>query len=259
MPAFFLLAGLLLMQSAPVPLRGIDDVLASVSRNVSDFEDLLPDFVCSEKITSTSYESEKLKEVRTVESTFTAIQQPSAAPGRGRLAFTETRDIVAIDGKPVRKGTRMPKLPLAMFGGFGALLSMTFSPGNLKYQNYELDNAKDSAGRLIIHFTTKDNQRELRTMLDGEGLINKDTGTAWIDPDSMQVVRLQRDFLNLPRALRQLRNTVEYGPTAFDDRKFWLPRSMKTDATDKNPKNTKTFLAEYTGCKKFTADIKLVP
>lgn len=261
MPTSFFLAVLFLLQggAAAGPPRTMDNVLAAVSRNVKDFEDLLPDFVCDEKITSSSYESGKLREIKMVESTFTAVQQPSAAPGRGRLAFTETREVLAIDGRPVQKGTRMPKLPLGMAGGFGALLGMTFSPKNLQYHNYDLDSRPDSAGRLIIRFTTKENQRELRTMLNGEGLINKDSGTAWIDPDTLQVERLEREFFSLPRALKQLQNTVEYGPTVIGDRQFWLPRSMRTDVTDRNPKSTKTFLAEYTNCKKFTTDIKIVP
>jgi hypothetical protein len=153
----------------------------------------------------------------------------------------------------------MPKLPLAMFGGFGALLSMTFGPENLQYQQYELDGILDGGARIVVHFATKDGQRELRSFLDGEGLINRDEGIASIDSASMQVVRLQRDFFSLPRALRQLRNTVDYGPVVIGDRQFWLPHAMRTDATDRDPRKTKTFLAEYTDCKRFVAEIKIVP
>jgi hypothetical protein len=248
-----LLAALFLLQT---PTASLDQVLASVSRNVREFQDLLPDFVCNEKITSTAYESGKLKETRTVESIFTAVHKPSPGP-RGLLVFTETRDITAIDGIPARKGARMPKLPAAMFGGFGALLSMTFSPENLQYHQYERDGVLDGDARIVIRFTTTEGQRELRTFLDGEGLINRDKGVAWIDSDSMQVVRLQRDFFSLPRTLRQLRNTVDYGSVMIGDRQFWLPRSMRTDVTDRDPRKTKTFLAEYTNCKRFTAEIKI--
>jgi hypothetical protein len=250
-----LVAALFLLQA---PTASLDQVLGSVSKNVREFQDLLPDFVCNEKITSAAYESGKLKETRTVESIFTATQKPSPGP-RGQLVFTETRDITAIDGSPARKGARMPKLPLAMFGGFGALLSMTFSPENLKYQHYELDGILDGGARIVIHFSTEEGQRELRSFLDGEGLINRDEGTAWIDSTSMQVVRLQRDFFSLPRALRRLRNTVDYGPVVIGDRQFWLPLSMRTEATDRDPKKTKMFLAEYTNCKRFIAEIKIVP
>ena len=255
MQTSLLLAALLLLQAPAAPL---DQVLASVSRNVRDFQDLLPDFVCNEKITSTAYESGKLKETRTVESFFTAVHKPSPGP-RGLLVFTETRDITAIDGILARKGARMPKLPAAMFGGFGALLSMTFSPENLQYQEYELDGILDGGARIAVHFSTKAGQRELRTFLDGEGFNDRDEGMAWIDSASMQVVRLQRDFFSLPHTLRQLRNTVDYGSVVIGDRQFWLPRSMRTDVTDRDPRKTKTFLAEYTNCKRFVAEIRIVP
>ncbi len=74
MQTSLLLAALFLFQA---PTASLDHVLASVSKNVREFQDLLPDFVCNEKITSTAYESGKLKETRTVESIFTAIQKPS--------------------------------------------------------------------------------------------------------------------------------------------------------------------------------------
>ena len=34
---------------------------------------------------------------------------------------------------------------------------------------------------------------------------------------------------------------------------------MKTEATDRDPKKTKTFLAQYSNCKRFIAEIKIVP
>src|SRR5215471_1217604 len=101
-----LLVALFLLQA---PRASLDQVLVSVSTNVREFQQLLPDLVCNEKITSTAYESGKLKETRTVESIFTAIKKPSPGP-RGQLVFTETRDITAIDGRPARKGASMPKL-----------------------------------------------------------------------------------------------------------------------------------------------------
>jgi len=34
---------------------------------------------------------------------------------------------------------------------------------------------------------------------------------------------------------------------------------MRSDATDRDTRKTKVFLADYTNCKKFEADIKIVP
>jgi hypothetical protein len=258
MPALFLISALLLQQPGVAPKQSVDEIVAAVSRNVREFQELLPDFVCDERITSTVFESGIVRTMKTVESVFSAVQKPSPLPRNGQLTFTETREIIAIDGKAVRKGADMPKLPFAIFGGFSALISMTFSPENLEYHTYKLNRALDE-GRLVVNFATKRDQQKLRTFLNGESQVARDTGTAWIDPASYQVVRLERNFLALPRDLRRLKNTVQYGPTAIGDREFWLPLIMRSDATDRDSRKTKVFLADYTNCKKFVAEIKLVP
>lgn len=254
-----LLIPLILLQLAasPPPPHSVDEVLTAVSRNVRDFQERLSDLVCDERITSTASESGILRTMTIVESVFTAVQKPSPLQGNVRPAFIETREITAIDGKAVRKDTAMPKLPLAMFGGFSDVLSMTFSPENLEFHTYKLNKTLDE-GRLVVKFATKDHQQKLRTVLNGDSLIAKDTGTAWIDATSYQVVRLERNFLTLPRDLSRLKDTVEYGSTAIGDREFWLPLIMRSDATDRDPRKTKIFLADYTNCRKFTADIRLV-
>jgi hypothetical protein len=253
-----IIALMLLQGPGNSPPHSVDEVVAAVSKNVKEFQLSLPDFVCDERITSSTFESGAIQTMKTVESVFTAVQKPSPAPDNGQLAFTETREITLIDGKQVRKGTAMPKLPLAMFGGFSALVSMTFAPENLEFQTYRLNKTLDE-GRLVVHFATKGSQQKLRTFLNGESQIARDTGTAWIDATSYQVVRLERKFLTLPRDLRTLKETVDYGPTAIGDREFWLPLIMRSVATDRDTRKTKVFMADYTNCKKFTADIKLVP
>jgi hypothetical protein len=257
MLALLLISSLMLQTTGVTPKQSVDEVVAAVSRNVKDFQELLPDFVCDERITSRAFESRKVRAMKTVESVFTALQKPSAAPDNRRLAFTETREIVAIDGKAVRKGVGMPKLPFAMLGGFSSLLSMTFSPENLQFHTYKLSRLDE--GRLVIDFATKEDQRKLRTFLNGEGWIATDRGTAWIDATSYQVVRLERNFFSLPHDISRLKDTAEYGPTAIGDREFWLPLMMRSDVTDRDPKKTKVFQADYTNCKKFAADIKIVP
>ena len=258
MPALFLISALLLQQPGVAPKQSVDEIVAAVSRNVREFQELLPDFVCDERITSTVFESGIVRTMKTVESVFSAVQKPSPLPRNGQLTFTETREIIAIDGKAVRKGADMPKLPFAIFGGFSALISMTFSPENLEYHTYKLNRALDE-GRLVVNFATKRDQQKLRTFLNGESQVARDRGLAWIDPASYQVVRLERNVLTLPGDVRRLKNTVEYGPTAIGEREFWLPLIMRSGATDRDSRKTKVFLADYTNCKKFVADIKIVP
>src|SRR5262249_9718573 len=101
--------------------QSLNEVLDAVSRNVKEFQDLLPDFVCTEKVTSTEFDAGRLIKERVVESTFTGVQR-SSEENRIHFAFTESREVVAIDGKPARKGAAFPKLPYHFGGGFSSLL-----------------------------------------------------------------------------------------------------------------------------------------
>jgi hypothetical protein len=248
---------LLLQGPETFPPHSADDVLAAVSKNVKEFQEHLPDFVCDERITSSTFESGAIRTMKTVESVFTVVQKPSPAPDNDQPAFTETREITSIDGKQVRIGTAMPALPLARFGGFTELVSMTFSPENLRYHTYTLNRTLDE-GKLVMQFATKHDQQKLRTFLNGGSQAARDSGTAWIDATSYQVVRIERSFLTLPRDLSGLKDTVDYGPAAIGGREFWLPLIIRSDATDRGTRKTKVFLADYTNCKKFAADIRLV-
>src|SRR5215470_2485665 len=105
-----------LLLSRAAPAQSLNEVLDAVSRNVKEFQDLLPDFVCREKVTSTQFDSGKVIKEKVVESIFTGVQR-SSEENRVHFAFTESREVVAIDGKPARKGAAFPKLPYHFAGG----------------------------------------------------------------------------------------------------------------------------------------------
>src|SRR5437870_9218215 len=102
--------------SSPASAQSVNEVLAAVSKNVKEFQDTLPDFVCNERITSTEFADGRVLKERIVESLFTGVQR-SNIENRFRFAFTESREVLAIDGKPARKGTAFPKMPYRFAGG----------------------------------------------------------------------------------------------------------------------------------------------
>jgi hypothetical protein len=90
----------LMLQGAASPSPGpLRDILEGVSKNVKESQASLPDFLCNERVTSTTYRSGKKRDQKTVESIY-SIQQSR-----------EHREILAIDGKPAKKGAKMPGLP----------------------------------------------------------------------------------------------------------------------------------------------------
>jgi hypothetical protein len=237
--------------------QSLANVIADVSAHVKEFQELLPDFVCSEKITSTRTDPGKSTRQKTVESVFTVVQKLSR--GNRHMTITETRDVTAIDGKPVRQGTKMPDLPFSSGSGFSAVLVMTFSPQSTDVHNYEMRGA-DKLGegdRLLVQFETKADQTKLRTFLNGRSFPLKDVGKAWIDSASMQVVRLERHLLNIPSALSSYSNTIDYGPVTIGERQFWMPKMVRADVTEKDVKKTGTYIAEYSNCRKFTANVEI--
>jgi hypothetical protein len=251
---------LLLLFGHLASAQSLNEVLGAVSQNVKVLEDQLPDFVCSEKIVSTQFDNGRVIKQKVVDSVFTGFQR-AREENRLRFGFTESREVVAIDGKPVRKGTAFPKLPYRFSGGFSSLLTTTFSPDNLDIHNYSIaDTYRSQNGNAILmRFSTKEGQQKLRSVLQGETLLSKDIGAAWIDQKTFRVLRLQRQSLNLPSDLTRSMATADYGPVTIGEAEFWIPIKVRAEVTERDTTLTVRYEAEYTDCKKFTAEIKISP
>ena len=241
------LFALLLLQSNPAP-PPVNDVVFAVSKNVEEFWKLLPDFVCNEKITSTTYSSGKIREQKIVESIFTSARNTGSQ-----------REIASIDGKPAKKNAKMPGLPVNMGTGFGFLIQSTFTSSILQYHDYGLGPNSEAGGRMAVQFETKKDQQKIKWDLDGKELVARDVGTAWIDIASMQVARIERTFLNLPSRLSRMTLTSQYAPIPIGKNAFWLPVYLRTDLTERDPTKTGTFLAEYSNCRKFGVTVTILP
>jgi hypothetical protein len=242
--------------SAPLQAPSLNEIIEGVSQHVKEFQELLPDFVCSENITSRRMNSGKITSQKIVESIFTSLQTP-----RSGLAFNETRDVTAIDGKPVPPGTTMPGLPFGMGGGFGSLLTMTFSPENINAHDYEMPDAEkqqDSAN-VFIRFKTKPGQRQLGEIVNGHQFYSNDVGKALIDVRSMQVVQLERQSLANPPPFASNSIVVAYAPVTIGDREFWMPQTVRAEVVERNSKKTALYIAEYTNCRKFTTSVEIKP
>lgn len=221
---------------------------------------MLPDFVCNERVTSTEFESGRMRKQRVVDSIFTGVQR-SSQDNRVRFAFAESREVVAIDGKPARKGTPFPKLPYQFAGGFSSLLITTFATDNLQYHDYTIADRYKSEGTdaLLVRFATKEGQQTLRSVFQGAQLVAKDVGAAWIDSKSFHVLRLLRQSLNLPPGFTRSTATADYSPVTIDEKQFWMPTKIRAEVTERNSEATVSYVAEYSDCRRFTADIKLLP
>jgi len=125
-------------------------------------------------------------------------------------------------------------------------------------QWYDFAPKPEDTGRIVVDYETKSGQRELRWDIAGDVKTAQDRGRAWIDPASMQVARIERNLLNIGD-FAAWKNTIEQMPYVIGDRQFWLPKLFLTEITWKDTRNTGTFRAEYTNCKKFTTEITIRP
>ena len=243
------LLSLLLSQTSTTQAPpSINDIVQAVSRNTREFQNGLPDILCKEKITSATYDSGKVHEQKVVEDILTYSRKEDAQ-----------RKILAIDGKPAKINAKMPDLPVNWNVSLGWILEGTFAPRVLQAHEYGLSPKPEENGRLVIQFATKKDQQEIKWPLDGKPLVARDSGTAWIDIASMQAVRIERNFFNLPPRHMRLKAMSDFKPVTIGDRQFWLPTNLRVETTERDPRKTNLFLAEYSDCKKFGADVTILP
>jgi len=234
------------------PRPSLEETLRRLAENVQKFETTLPDFVCDERLTSRRIVDGATKAETVTESLFVGRQ-----PNERRSIFVEDREIQAVNGKPVAKGRRL-KGPYFFLGGFSSLLDITFSEKWAPFHNYRVGEPETVAGKelLVVAFDTKDGQTEIKQTVEGKQLASQDTGKAWIDPGSMQVVRLERRSLHLPPAVRSLAVAVDYAPVTLDGKTFWMPKAMRAEQTTNSKSPTQgVCLAEYGNYRKFDVSV----
>jgi hypothetical protein len=251
----FLLAGLM---SNPGPLSAqeaatLDEILARVQTRAGHFAQSLPDFVCDEKVTSKVVHRGKPIEA-VIQSHFVGMQKKN-----GKMSFTETREVDSVNGKPARKGQKFEG-PFLFGGGFSSILDHTFAPKFVPSHTYKITGEEMLDGRtaLVIEFATRDGQTELHSYLYGKSIVQRDMGKAWIDKESLQVLRLERHYLNVPKDETPLIATVTYGEVRIDGKPFWMPTTVSAGQAATKRSTRAVYLAVYTNYHKFAVSSGIV-
>jgi hypothetical protein len=236
----------------------LDQILSRAQDNVREFEFLLPNFICNEKITSQALTGSKLMRRTIIDSDFKGTQEP----GGQDKPFTESREIRAIDGRSVGKSQQLTG-PFLFGGGFSSILDMTFAQKNIPYHNYKITGIEKIGGKslVVVEFATKADQKELNLEIEGRKLLDRDTGKAWIDPESMHVVRIECRYLNLPPPAQVLDVSVDYAKVLINGKTFWMPKTVRAEEVMTGPREKQPvkgqYAAEYSNYRKFEVSVEI--
>jgi hypothetical protein len=248
-PYWFLLAAWLPQQPAPT----VDEILAKIQTNTGQFLQSLPDFICDETITSQAIVGGKLEQVVN-SSHFVGRQQK-----RGNMLFNETRELISIDGKSVSKNAN-PQGPIFFGGGFSSVLHLTFGKDTVPDQTYRITGEERFRDReaIVIEFATRQGQKNLKFDFYGKAYLENDKGKAWIDKESLRVLRLERQYLNVPKGETPITATVDYGEVFIDGQPYWMPLTVKAEQLKGRRGQNAEYLAEYRNYRKFEAKSSII-
>jgi hypothetical protein len=239
----------------------LSQILPRVQDHVKEFEHSLPDFICDEKITSRELMAGTTIHETDIDSTFRGTQNRDKNPERKYQPFTEWRDIQMVDGRPAPKGQQLTG-PFLFGGGFSSILVEIFSPENSRYFNYKVIGAESLDGKaaLLIKFETKKGQQALlHRELFGTQYVMKGSGKAWIDLASMNVLRLELQYLDPPMPEGVLSLAVNYAPVVIKEETFWMPKTVTAEQTVPNPKAPVggQYVAEYSNYQEYKVSVRI--
>ncbi len=247
---FLLLLSPAYLQSIP----SLDDVLKRVGDNMRVLKDTLPDFECRETVRQRwSY---KKKRPPTNERTVESILRASKSPQGG---FTEQREYKSIDGKQLAKDENVPEGLTNVVGVFANLLFLSFSStSEIQLTGVE---AIQNRQALALAFSTIKGQNERTIPIAGKLYSAKTTGKAWLDLDSMQVIRCEIKQLDVPAQWNPGVIAVDYAKVDIAGKEFWMPESIRYWQSEKKGSWNFESFGEYTDYRKFdvSTEIKYGP
>lgn len=237
---FFLLP---LSPAYPQSIPSLDDVLKRVGDNMQVFKDTLPNFECRETVRQRmTYKKGQLPTNRTVESILRASKSPQGG-------FTEQREYKSIDGKQLSKDEKVPEGLTNVVGVFANLLFLSLSSNSeIKITGLETIQNRQA---LALKFSTIKGQNERTIPIAGKLYSAKTIGKAWLDLDSMQVIRCEMKQLDVPAKWNPGIVTVDYAMVVIAGTEFWMPKSIKYLQSDKKGDWNYESYGEYIDYRKF--------
>lgn len=236
-------------RAASLPL---DEILRQSGKVVERFWAQFPEVNCQEQVLQTKldkndkivYEQESLYD-------YLVLVEMTAE----EMGVTESRLLQKQDGKS-------KNMPMLVTDGF-SMMVLVFHPyyqGSFEYEQLP-EQLVEGKYLLRVHFRhVKGTRSPSALQVRGRDYPLDWEGTAWIDPDTSVIRRIQADLM-APMddiGLQVLHCVVQYGPVHFNStpETYWLPQSAEIEA--ETPRQRWRNVHRFTSYKRFSTDAKEV-
>ncbi len=243
------------------------DILSRVQKNVAAFQELLPDFICEELVTRQDIEQGKVTREDRYLSSFRVVRRKTAGSSTSPV-FLETREVISatVKGKPATVRNYTP--PIGVPGGFADDLSYFFDKAKEKCFDFEPVGRELIRGRaaLILSIKVKDDVKRIggkcSTLPPGK------TSMAWVDSESLQIVRLQLSpvrYAEFNGPLSRwngdylIHQSIDYDQVSINGNPFWLPAAKQVEFAKLKGQRRILYVAGYSNFHKFDVTTAVRP
>ena len=196
-------------------------ILARVRSNALAYSAKLPDFIC--KQTTRQY-------IRSVAPT---VGWKITGSFVAELSFYDRKEhyeILTVNREPVPGGTTMENLGGGLsIGEFGSALRGLFE--HRTQAEFRLIGPKRINRRktLCIAFEVSQERSRRFITLNDSTIMTAYRGRCWVNPDTYEVVRLEKKAVGIPRKfpVTQFDMSVDYAPVTISGISFWLPKEAE--------------------------------
>lgn len=249
-----LLAALLLMaaisfatESGSPSVQGLDHLLARTSAQTASFLDQFSDVKCTEQVRQEKLGKDDKVELKE-DSTYDYLVILTNT--NGELNLSESR-IPVKEAKRDRKNTSM-----LLSNGF-ATLFLVFHPYYSAAFKFSTAGEEMLAGRLLqkVSFQHVPGMKSPAALaLRGREYPLELSGTAWIDPETGSVVKIEAGIADTLQdvGLKALRSEIDFAPLKFADARqtYWFPTQARVEV--ETPRQHWRNLHQFTAYKKFS-------
>jgi len=261
------------LRAQQTPQPTLDEVLTRVAANFHTYVTSIPNIYAEEQLTTNMDNKLGIGGANSsrgaAADSIYSLRHETSPDGKPRLV--ESRELKSIDHKPVAADAKLqtPVMEVDIFS-YGASF---LSPALAVCYDYKLKINQHLQKRpaLIVEYTAKRFMKRSACPV-----FEPHSGRAFIDPDTMQVLRMEQtrpehpvgDILKATPFHSQFEDdatgtwtwAVDYAPVELDGKTFWLPKTISaTTTTNHTPTVHWSFLATYRNYHLLTVKSKVLP